>query len=83
MPPIVSIQAPDFVKNVLGKIIAGNGDELPVSAMPIDGTFPTATAQWEKRNIALGNSGLGNGDLYSVQQMRYGMSACSNSCKSL
>jgi pyruvate-ferredoxin/flavodoxin oxidoreductase len=53
MPPIVSLQAPDYIKDVLGKIIAGNGDELPVSAMPIDGTFPTATAQWEKRNIAL------------------------------
>ncbi|MBI5020431.1 MAG: pyruvate:ferredoxin (flavodoxin) oxidoreductase [Ignavibacteriales bacterium] len=53
MPPIVSPQAPDYVKNVLGKIVAGNGDELPVSALPLDGTFPTATAQWEKRNIAL------------------------------
>ena len=38
---------------MLAQIIAGNGDDLPVSAMPIDGTFPTATAQWEKRNIAL------------------------------
>jgi len=38
---------------VLAKIIAGEGDDLPVSAMPIDGTFPSATAQWEKRNIAL------------------------------
>ena len=36
-----------------GQDIAGEGDDLPVSAMPIDGTFPTATAQWEKRNIAL------------------------------
>jgi pyruvate-ferredoxin/flavodoxin oxidoreductase len=45
--------APDYVKNVLGEIIAGRGDELPVSAFPIDGTFPTATTQWEKRNIAL------------------------------
>jgi len=53
MPPVVSDQAPDFVKNVLAKIIAGDGDQLPVSAMPNDGTFPTATAQWEKRNIAL------------------------------
>ena len=35
------------------RIIAGEGDDLPVSAMPIDGTFPTGTAQWEKRNIAL------------------------------
>jgi pyruvate-ferredoxin/flavodoxin oxidoreductase len=53
MPPTFSPKAPDYVKNVLGKIFAGNGDELPVSTMPKDGTFPTATAQWEKRNIAL------------------------------
>ncbi|MGD9126607.1 MAG: pyruvate:ferredoxin (flavodoxin) oxidoreductase [Planctomycetia bacterium] len=43
---------PEFVKNVLGKIIANCGDELPVSAMPADGTFPTATTQYEKRGIA-------------------------------
>jgi len=51
--PPVSDKAPDFVKNVLAKIIAGKGDELPVSAMPVDGTFPSGTSQWEKRNIAL------------------------------
>jgi pyruvate-ferredoxin/flavodoxin oxidoreductase len=45
--------APDFVKNVLGPMISFNGDQIPVSAMPIDGTFPTGTTQWEKRNIAL------------------------------
>lgn len=45
-------EAPDFVKQVLGKIIAGEGDELPVSAFPIDGTFPSGTTKWEKRNIA-------------------------------
>ncbi|HAF60918.1 MAG TPA: pyruvate:ferredoxin (flavodoxin) oxidoreductase [Anaerolineaceae bacterium] len=45
--------APEFVKDVLGKIIAKDGDALPVSAMPNDGTFPTGTTQWEKRNIAL------------------------------
>jgi pyruvate-ferredoxin/flavodoxin oxidoreductase len=45
--------APDFVKSVLGEIIAGRGDGLPVSAFPIDGTFPLSTAQYEKRNIAL------------------------------
>ena len=45
--------APDFVRNVLGEMIGFNGDNLPVSALPIDGTFPTATTQWEKRNIAL------------------------------
>jgi len=45
--------APVFVRDVLGKILAFEGDDLPVSAMPIDGTFPTATSRWEKRNIAL------------------------------
>lgn len=53
MPPTVSPKAPDFVRNVTAKIIAGDGDTLPVSAMPTDGTFPLGTAQWEKRNIAL------------------------------
>jgi pyruvate-ferredoxin/flavodoxin oxidoreductase len=52
VPPI-SPSAPAFVKNVLGKLAGGFGDELPVSAFPIDGTFPTATAQYEKRNLAL------------------------------
>ena len=51
--PPVPAQAPEFVRNVLGKMIEGEGDALPVSAMPVDGTFPSATAQWEKRNIAL------------------------------
>lgn len=53
MPQTVSDKAPEFVKKVLAKIIAGGGDELPVSALPEDGTFPTSTSQWEKRNIAL------------------------------
>ncbi len=52
MPPAVSHEAPSFVQNVLGEIIAGRGDDLPVSVMPADGTFPTDTAKWEKRNIA-------------------------------
>jgi pyruvate-ferredoxin/flavodoxin oxidoreductase len=51
--PAVPAAAPDFVQKVTAKIVAGEGDALPVSAMPIDGTFPSATAQWEKRNIAL------------------------------
>jgi pyruvate-ferredoxin/flavodoxin oxidoreductase len=51
--PPVPAQAPEFVRDVLAKIIEGEGDALPVSAMPNDGTFPSATAQWEKRNIAL------------------------------
>lgn len=52
-PAPVSAQAPAFVRDVLGTIIAGEGDNLPVSAMPVDGTYPTGTTQWEKRNIAL------------------------------
>lgn len=48
----ISKDAPGFVKDVLGKIIAGEGDQLPVSAFPVDGTFPTSTTKWEKRNIA-------------------------------
>ncbi len=49
----VSIGAPDFVKNVLGPMLAFEGDALPVSAFPQDGTFPTGTSQYEKRNISL------------------------------
>jgi pyruvate-ferredoxin/flavodoxin oxidoreductase len=51
--PAVPAAAPEFVQKVTARIVEGNGDALPVSAMPIDGTFPSATAQWEKRNIAL------------------------------
>jgi len=51
LPPVPK-EAPAFVRNVLGFMIAGKGDSLPVSAMPVDGTFPTGTAAWEKRNIA-------------------------------
>jgi pyruvate-ferredoxin/flavodoxin oxidoreductase len=43
---------PDFVKRVTGMMLAGQGDLLPVSALPVDGTFPTGTARWEKRSIA-------------------------------
>jgi pyruvate-ferredoxin/flavodoxin oxidoreductase len=48
----ISGKAPRFVHDVLGKIAAGQGDLLPVSAMPAGGAFPTGTTQWEKRNIA-------------------------------
>jgi pyruvate-ferredoxin/flavodoxin oxidoreductase len=53
MPPVVSPKAPKFVQKVTATIIANRGDELPVSAFPVDGTFPTGTTQWEKRSIAL------------------------------
>ena len=51
--PAVPDEAPDFVRQTLARIIAGEGDAVPVSAMPVDGTFPTGTTQYEKRNIAL------------------------------
>lgn len=50
--PAISGDAPAFVQEVLGKIIAGEGDELPVSAFPADGTYPSATTRFEKRNLA-------------------------------
>lgn len=52
-PPLVPDDAPEFVKTVTAKILAQKGDELPVSAIPDDGTWPTATTQYEKRNIAV------------------------------
>ena len=50
--PAISPKAPKFVHDVLGQMAAGNGDLIPVSAIPAGGAFPTGTAQWEKRNIA-------------------------------
>ena len=51
--PPVPKEAPQFVQEVTGEIIAGRGDLVPVSKMPVDGTFPSGTARWERRNIAL------------------------------
>ncbi|MBP6469759.1 MAG: pyruvate:ferredoxin (flavodoxin) oxidoreductase [Chloroflexi bacterium] len=50
-PPIVPEFAPEFIQSVTARIIEGLGDDLPVSAMPLDGTYPTGTTKWEKRNI--------------------------------
>jgi pyruvate-ferredoxin/flavodoxin oxidoreductase len=52
LPPIVPGAAPDFVQKVTAVMMAGKGDLLPVSSFPVDGTFPTGTTRWEKRNIA-------------------------------
>ena len=49
----VPAESPEFVKDVLAKMIEGNGDDLPVSVLPADGTYPSGTTQWEKRNLAL------------------------------
>jgi len=51
--PAVPAEAPEFVREVLGPMIAYEGESVPVSKMPVDGTFPTGTTQWEKRNLAL------------------------------
>jgi len=53
MPPIVPADAPDFVKNVTAKMMEGHGEDIKVSEFPNDGRWPTATTQWEKRNIAV------------------------------
>ncbi len=53
LPPIVSDKAPDYVKNTLALMMQGKGDNVSVSQMPVDGTFPSGTTMWEKRNIAL------------------------------
>ena len=52
MPATVADEAPEFVKKVSSKMIAQKGDTLKVSELPVDGTWPTATTQWEKRNVA-------------------------------
>jgi len=49
----VPAEAPEFVRDVLGTMISLEGDSVPVSALPADGTYPTGTTQWEKRNITL------------------------------
>ncbi len=53
LQPPVSGNAPEFVKEVTAKMISGEGDLLPVSKLPVDGTYPLSTTRWEKRNIAL------------------------------
>ena len=50
--PVVDGAAPEFVHRVLAPMMAGDGDSLPVSALPIDGTYPTGTSKWEKRSLA-------------------------------
>ncbi|MCE5199303.1 pyruvate:ferredoxin (flavodoxin) oxidoreductase, partial [bacterium] len=53
MPPAVREDAPQFVKDVTAEIMAGRGDQIPVSKMPIDGRYPVGTTKYEKRNIAV------------------------------
>jgi pyruvate-ferredoxin/flavodoxin oxidoreductase len=52
LPPTVPAHAPEFVRTVTAEMMAGRGDELPVSALPVDGTYPSGTTAYEKRNIS-------------------------------
>ncbi|QIK36848.1 pyruvate:ferredoxin (flavodoxin) oxidoreductase [Caldichromatium japonicum] len=52
-PPVVSEDAPEFVQRVTAVLMSGHGNSLPVSLMPADGTWPTGTARFEKRQLAL------------------------------
>ncbi|HLF97373.1 MAG TPA: pyruvate:ferredoxin (flavodoxin) oxidoreductase, partial [Methylococcaceae bacterium] len=52
VPPVVPAQAPEFVQRVTAAMMAGRGDQLPVSLLPVDGTYPSGTTQWEKRNVS-------------------------------
>ncbi len=53
LPPVVPKEAPDFVQRVTAMMLEGKGDLLPVSAFPVDGTWPVGTSRWEKRNLAV------------------------------
>ena len=52
LPLTVPARAPEFVRTVTAAMMAGRGDDLPVSALPVDGTYPSGTAAWEKRNVS-------------------------------
>jgi len=52
MPPVVPAEAPEFVQRITAMMMAGQGDQLPVGALPVDGTYPTGTTMWEKRNVS-------------------------------
>ena len=75
MPPPFSPSAPEFERDVLGVIYAGRGDELPVSAFPADGTFPTGHRQMGEAQPGARNSHLGSEDLHPVRKVRHGLSA--------
>jgi pyruvate-ferredoxin/flavodoxin oxidoreductase len=52
LPPVVPAGAPEFVRTVTAEMMAGRGDDLPVSALPVDGTYPSGTTAFEKRNVS-------------------------------
>ena len=75
--------APDFVRKVTAEMMAGRGDQLPVSAFPEDGTYPVGTTRWEKRNIAQEVPVWEPDLVHRMRQVRDGLSAFDDSRKSL
>ncbi len=73
--PVVAVTAPDFVQRVTASMLRGDGDLLPVSALPPDGSFPTGTARVEKRSIAARDPDLGSRDLHRLRALCRRMSA--------
>ena len=69
-PPLVPAHAPEFVRTVTAEMMAGRGDALPVSALPVDGTYPSGTTAYEKRNISESGRGLGPRPLHPVRQLQ-------------
>ena len=74
-PPLVSEKAPDFLQKVTAVMMASKGDLLPVSAFPVDGTWPVATGKWEKRAIAFEIPVWEHEDLHPVQHVCAGLSS--------
>jgi pyruvate-ferredoxin/flavodoxin oxidoreductase len=75
-PAVVPEIAPDFVQRITARMLAGEGDLLPVSALPVDGTFPTGTARWEKRRLAEMIPDLGTRPVHRLREVRHRVSAC-------
>ena len=74
IPPMPD-DVPDFVARFTSRLMAGDGDMLPVSALPVDGTFPSGTTQYEKRGDRPDDPDLGPGDLHRLRQVRHGLPA--------
>ena len=81
--PAISGNASDFVQQVLAKIIAGEGDDLPVSAFPADGTYPSATTRYEKKKYCRAGAGMGCQPLLTMWQMFLCLSSCGHTAKSI
>ena len=70
LPPPVPAHAPEFVRAVTAEMMAGRGDDLPVSALPVDGTYPSGTTAYEKRNISELVARLGPRPVHPVRQLQ-------------